>query len=72
MEKTGIARLLRPATEPLEAIAGVMRAHWRSAARTTGQLFTPVARPWLRVERLAVPVAVAEPHHFASGGRLIR
>lgn len=69
-QTTRIARLLRPATEPLEAIAGVLRAHWRSAARTTGQLFTPATRPWLRVEPLVAPVV--PPHHFASGGRLIK
>ncbi|MBV9345932.1 MAG: hypothetical protein JO341_14730 [Gammaproteobacteria bacterium] len=68
-EKTAIGRLLGPASEPLETIAGVLRDHWRSATRLPGELFTAAARPWLRAE---LSVRAEATHHFASGGRLIR
>ena len=68
-QKTGIGRLLAPATEPLEGIATVLREHWRGAARLPGQLFGVVSRPWLRA---GLAARVGPPHHLASGGRLIR
>jgi|GEM_PF-2945744 hypothetical protein len=66
----GLGRLWRPGGDTLEVIAGELSAHWRAAARLTPtQLFWHAPARWLKVEPLG---ATLQPHHFATGGRLIR
>ncbi len=63
-------RLWRPHSETLETIAEVLSQHWRAAARLHPARFWPSARRWLKAETLAAEPA--EPHHFTTGGKLIR
>jgi hypothetical protein len=42
-----LRRLWRPPAETLEALGGVLGAHWRAAARTT-RLFGATSASWLR------------------------
>ena len=72
MRKTdnGPGRLWRPHSETLETITEVLSEHWRAAARLHPARFWPTARRWLKADPLAPPPA--EPHHFTSGGKLIR
>ena len=65
----GLRRLRRPTGEALEAIAAVLSHRWRNAAKLPTR-FWPTAQRWLRVEPAAPQPA--EPHHFTTGGRLIR
>lgn len=62
----------RPGGETLEVITAVLSEHWRSAAKLTPtRLFWQAPARWLTVETLP-PAAIGRPHHFATGGRLIR
>ena len=66
----GLGRLWRPGGDTLEVIAGVLCEHWRAAAQLTPtQLFWHAPARWLKV---GPPTATVEPHHFTTGGRLIR
>jgi len=57
----GSGRLRRPPAETLEALASVMGAHWRAAAKSrAARLFWTASGSWLH------------GHHFTTGGRLIR
>ena len=73
MRKTdnGLRRFWRPHSETLETITEVLSQRWRAAARLHPARFWPTARRWLKAEPLAPPPA-AEPHHFTTGGKLIR
>ncbi len=66
----GLARLWRPGEDALEAIAAVLGKHWRAAARLTpsGPFWQAPGR-WLKSSDRVTPLA---PHHFTTGGRLIR
>jgi hypothetical protein len=68
----GLRQLWRPPTETLEAIAGVLGAHWRAAATMPGRLFWPDPGTWLRMPRVSVVPAHLASHHFTTGGKLIR
>lgn len=67
----GLGRLWRPGGDPLEVIAGVLSEHWRAAAQLTPtRLFWQAPARWLKVvEPLTVTV---RPHHFTTGGKLIK
>jgi hypothetical protein len=64
----GLRRLWRPGEETLEAIAGVLSEHWRAAARLSPALWQAPAR-WLKSSTSATEL---DPHHFTTGGKLIR
>lgn len=68
----GLQRLWRPGGETLEVIAGVLSQRWRAAAKLTPtRLFWQAPARWLQADR--VPLAApGRPHHFTTGGRLIR
>ena len=65
---TGLKGLWRPGGDTLEAIAGVLSQRWRAAARfNPTRLFWQTPARWLKAD--SVP---SEPHHFTTGGKLIR
>jgi len=63
-------RFWRPHSETLDTIAEVLSQRWRAAARLHPARFWPSARRWLKAETLTPEPA--EPHHFTTGGKLIR
>jgi hypothetical protein len=66
----GLERLWRPGGDTLEVIAGVLGEHWRAAAQLTPtQLFWHAPARWLKVGPVT---ATVQPHHFTTGGRLIK
>jgi hypothetical protein len=69
---SGLGRLWRPGGERLELIAEVLSQRWRAAAKLTPtRLFWQSPGRWLKPD--AQPHRVeARPHHFTTGGRLIR
>ena len=66
----GLRRFWRPPSETLETITEVLSQRWRAAARLHPGRFWPTARRWLQADPPAPPPA--EPHHFTTGGKLIR
>jgi hypothetical protein len=68
----GLRRLWAPGGERLEAIAEVLSEHWRAAAKLTPtRLFWQVPGRWLKID--PNPTAPdGRPHHFTTGGKLIR
>jgi len=69
---TGLKRLWLPGGDTLEVIAGVLSQRWRAAARLNPtRLFWQAPARWLKADN--VPLArEGEPHHFTTGGKLIR
>jgi len=66
-----LGRFLRPGGDTLEVIASVLTERWRAAARFRAtRTFWQAPARWLRADPL--PTQTATPHHFTSGGRLIR
>ena len=67
----GLGRLWRPGGDTPEVIAGEpYPEHRRAAARLTPtRLFWHAPARWLKVDPLTAPL---QPHHFTTGGRLIR
>jgi len=70
IKTNGLGRFWRPQSETLETITEVLSQRWRAAARLHPARFWPTARRWLKSEPLAPPAA--QPHHFTTGGKLIR
>ena len=68
----GLRRLWRPGGERLELIEEVLSERWRAAAKLTPtRLFWQSPGRWLNPD--AGPDSPgARPHHFTTGGRLIR
>ncbi|MBS0379453.1 MAG: hypothetical protein JSS29_13265 [Proteobacteria bacterium] len=66
----GLKRLWRPGGEALEAIGDVLGKHWRAAAGfTPSRLFWQAPGRWLKSNAGVTPLG---PHHFTTGGKLIR
>jgi hypothetical protein len=62
----GLRRLWRPSVDTLEAIAGVLREHWRAAAKMRPQrLFWPTPVSWLKSRPL--PESGPEPLTTSPG-----
>ncbi len=67
----GPRRWWRPGGETLEAIAGVLPERWRAAARLAPRQFWHGPARYLKSTPFTrSPDAL--PHHFTTGGKLIR
>ena len=69
--QNGLRRLWRPGGEALETIAGVLSERWRAAAHLSpSRLFWQAPARWLKSG--GARISTLKPHHFTTGGKLIK